>query len=99
MLTRREGEAVLIGEDIEVRVASIKGDKVRLSFLAPLSQRVDREEVRRAIEAEAAEAAQGRVPCPCRALAIQIVSHQPPEVGLSHRCSAVRHRRISGLAS
>lgn len=48
MLTirRREGESVLIGPDIEVRVASSRNGEVHLNIDAPRSVQVDRKEVR-----------------------------------------------------
>jgi carbon storage regulator len=45
VLTRRTGEAIRIGDDIEVVVALIRGDKVRLGVKAPLDVPVHREEV------------------------------------------------------
>jgi carbon storage regulator len=51
VLSRKAGEKIMIGAHIEVMVAEIRGDKVRLSVRAPRELRVDREEVRRSIEA------------------------------------------------
>jgi carbon storage regulator len=47
ILTRRTDESVKIGDEITVRVLSIKGDRVRIGIAAPKDIRVDREEVRR----------------------------------------------------
>jgi len=44
-LSRREGESVMIGDDVKVTVHRIDGRNVRLSFSAPRNVRVDREEV------------------------------------------------------
>lgn len=44
-LERKIGDSVKIGEDITIFVASIKGDKVRLSFDAPDDIPVHRQEV------------------------------------------------------
>jgi len=45
VLTRRVGEAIVIGNGIRVQVISVHGDKVRLGIAAPDSVRVDREEI------------------------------------------------------
>ncbi len=49
VITRREGEEVVIGDpanpDGVVRVASIKGDRVRLAFAFPREVEVHRREV------------------------------------------------------
>jgi carbon storage regulator len=45
VLTRREGEEVVIGGHIRVRVTRVQGDRVRLGVIAPESVRVDRAEV------------------------------------------------------
>lgn len=46
VITRRPGEAIIIGSDVAVIVTGIKGNQVRLSVNAPKSVRVDREENR-----------------------------------------------------
>lgn len=51
-LTRKFNESVMIGNDIEVKVVSISGDKVRLAFRAPFSVDVHRREVFDAIRRE-----------------------------------------------
>lgn len=45
VLTRRVGEEIVIGGEIRVKVAAIKGDRVRLGVEAPDRVRVDRQEV------------------------------------------------------
>ncbi len=44
VLTRRAGQAIRIGEDIEVTVVEVRGDQVRLGIRAPESVRVSRSE-------------------------------------------------------
>lgn len=44
-LTRREGEAVIINDEITVRVIELKGRKVRLGFSFPPTVSVLREEL------------------------------------------------------
>jgi carbon storage regulator len=45
VLTRRNGQAVRIGADIEVRVIRIEGDRVVLGFDAPRDVAVSRSEL------------------------------------------------------
>ena len=45
ILTRREGEVIRIGPDIEVVVLGVKGPQVRLGIQAPREIVVDREEI------------------------------------------------------
>jgi carbon storage regulator len=45
VLTRKSDESIMIGDDIEVRVLSIRGEKVRLGIQAPRDTRVLRKEV------------------------------------------------------
>ena len=49
-LTRKEGEKVLIGEDIIVTVIAIGANRVRLGFEAPSSVKIHREELRTKIK-------------------------------------------------
>lgn len=52
VLSRKVGEKVVIGGDITVTVIEVRGDKVRLGFLAPKDVTVNREEVQAAIDSE-----------------------------------------------
>lgn len=45
ILTRRAGEAIMIGDDIVVRVLSARGTQVRIGIEAPKSIPVHRDEV------------------------------------------------------
>lgn len=45
VLSRKQDEVIRIGDDIEVRVVQIRGDKVRLGITAPSGTSVHREEV------------------------------------------------------
>ena len=45
VLSRKVNERLLIGDDIEVVIVSIQGDKVQLGIEAPKGVRVDREEI------------------------------------------------------
>lgn len=46
ILTRRIGESILIGDDINVVVIEIKGGQVRLGIEAPSGVAIDRQEIR-----------------------------------------------------
>ena len=55
VLSRFPDEKIVIGDDIVVTIVDIRqGGRVRVGIEAPAHVRVDREEVRRAIEREAA---------------------------------------------
>jgi carbon storage regulator len=46
VLTRKAGEAICIGDDIELRIVSVRGQKVRLAIEAPREVSVRRSELR-----------------------------------------------------
>lgn len=52
LLTRRIGESLMIGDDIEVRVVALKGNQVMLGVNAPKSMRVLRDELCQPRDAE-----------------------------------------------
>src|SRR5947209_6470313 len=60
VLSRQRGEAIVIGDDIEITIVDIRGDKVRLGIHAPRSITVHRKEVYDAIKGENRAAAQMR---------------------------------------
>ena len=45
VLTRRAGESVRIGDDIEITVMAVNGGQVRIGIKAPRDVVVDREEI------------------------------------------------------
>ena len=47
VLSRKVGEKIVIGENVQVTVVAITGTKVRLGIEAPKGVPVDREEVHR----------------------------------------------------
>lgn len=52
ILTRRTGETLKIGPDVEVTVMAVHGSQVRIGIKAPKDVRVDRSEIRDRIDAE-----------------------------------------------
>ncbi|MCK5307362.1 MAG: carbon storage regulator CsrA [Zetaproteobacteria bacterium] len=52
ILTRKSGETITIGENIQVRVLGIKGGQVRIGIDAPREVSVNREEVHARVQAE-----------------------------------------------
>lgn len=50
ILTRRLGETIIIGEDIEITVLGTKGGQVRLGINAPKDVDVHREEIYHSIK-------------------------------------------------
>lgn len=57
VLSRKVDEKVIIGDDIEVTVVEIRGDKVRLAFTAPKEVSIHRLEIYLAIQREKIHAA------------------------------------------
>jgi len=45
ILTRRAGETLRIGDDVEVTVMAVSGSQVRIGIKAPRNVVVDREEI------------------------------------------------------
>jgi cytosine deaminase len=58
VLSRQRDQSVMIDDDIEVRVVDVRGDKVRLGFIAPRDVTVHRKEVYDEIRRENQAAAQ-----------------------------------------
>ena len=59
ILTRRVGETLMIGDEVQVRVLGIKGGQVRIGIEAPRHVAVHREEIYRKIQDERAAGAEG----------------------------------------
>ena len=58
VLSRQRDEAIVIGDDIEITIVDIRGDKVRLGINAPRQVKVHRKEVYEAIKRENTSASQ-----------------------------------------
>jgi len=57
VLSRQRDETIMIGDDVEITVVDIRGDKVRLGITAPREIQVHRKEVYDAIKRENQRAA------------------------------------------
>lgn len=69
VLSRQVDETIMIGDDIEVTIVDIRGDKVRLGVTAPKDITVHRKEVYDAIRREnlaAAKVKPSDVPAPAK---------------------------------
>jgi len=52
VLSRQKDESIIIGDNIEITIVDIRGDKVRLGITAPRDISVHRREVYEAIQRE-----------------------------------------------
>lgn len=59
VLTRKTNQSIMIGDDVEVSVLAVTGDKVRVGISAPRDVPVFRKEVYLSIQAESAQSAEG----------------------------------------
>lgn len=57
VLSRQRDETIMIGDEVEITVVDIRGDKVRLGISAPRNVQVHRKEVYEAIKKENQNAA------------------------------------------
>ena len=52
VLSRQKDESIMIGDDVEITIVDIRGDKIRLGINAPRSISVHRKEIYEAIQRE-----------------------------------------------
>lgn len=62
ILTRRVGEALMIGDQVSVTVLGVKGNQVRIGINAPKDVAVHREEIYQRIRKE--DGGDGELPAP-----------------------------------
>jgi len=55
VLSRQRDESIMIGDDVEITIVDVRGDKVRLGITAPKHIPVHRREIYDAIQREKAE--------------------------------------------
>ncbi len=58
VLSRQRDESIMIGDNVEITIVDVRGDKVRLGITAPKSIPVHRREIYDAIQREKAAAAE-----------------------------------------
>ena len=52
VLSRQRDESIMIGDDVEIIIVDVRGDKVRLGINAPRTTSVHRKEIYLAIQKE-----------------------------------------------
>jgi len=52
VLSRQKGESIMLGDDVEVTIVDVRGDKVRIGINAPRDISVHRKEIYLAIQKE-----------------------------------------------
>ncbi len=55
VLSRQKDESIIIGDNVEVTIVDVRGDKVRLGISAPREIPVHRKEIYEAIQREKAQ--------------------------------------------
>lgn len=61
VLSRQKDESIMIGDEVEITIVDVRGDKVRLGITAPKSIPVHRREIYDAIQREKAQQANEQV--------------------------------------
>ncbi|MFT4721396.1 MAG: carbon storage regulator [Candidatus Azotimanducaceae bacterium] len=84
VLSRRQGERIIIGADISVRVVSIFGGRVKLCVAAPKNVSVNREEVELKIKCQESKMASNDTQKEClpTSKAILTVTDKKPQVSI-----------------
>ena len=55
VLSRQKSESIMVGDEVEITIVDVRGDKVRLGITAPKKIAVHRKEIYEAIQREKAE--------------------------------------------
>lgn len=76
VLSRQRDESIIIGDNVQVTIVDIRGDKVRLGIIAPAEVPVHRKEVYDAIQRENRKAA---------AVRAEQLTTPPQDNGAEHR--------------
>ena len=78
VLSRQRDESIMIGDDVEITIVDVRGEKVRLGINAPAHIPVHRKEVYEAIKREKEAAAHGGPPGPVESLAKRKAAPEVP---------------------
>jgi len=62
VLSRQKDESIMIGDEVEITIVDVRGDKVRLGITAPKNIPVHRREIYDAIQREKAQQPDGQAP-------------------------------------
>ena len=81
MMSRREGETILIGEDIEIVIAHISRSRVRVGIRAPRETPVIANEVKLVRDENRAAAAAGPLPTALTGLVARLQPAAPSRSG------------------
>jgi carbon storage regulator len=77
VLTRKSNQSIMIGDEIEVSVLSVMGEKVRIGIQAPQRVPVFRKEIYLEIHREAGTASPGKdSPAPARGADVEKSLHE-----------------------
>ena len=71
VLTRKKGQSIMVGDDIEICVVGVEGDSVRLGVKAPKDVSIYRQEVFESIREENIRAAKGAAEAASNLKAVQ----------------------------
>lgn len=85
VLTRRKGESIVVGDDIEIRVLEVSGDAVRIGIKAPKEVPVHRREIYEAILEENIAAARAAAEMSRQLKNISLLSLDHKEEGRKRR--------------
>ncbi|MFF5993794.1 carbon storage regulator CsrA [Lysinibacillus sp. KU-BSD001] len=56
VLSRKKGESIIIGDDIELKVLAVEGEQVKLGIIAPKTVTIHRQEIYEEIQRQNKEA-------------------------------------------
>lgn len=62
ILTRKQGESIRIGDEIEVKIVAVEGDQIKLGITAPRDIDIYRSEIYEAIQKENSQAVSDQLP-------------------------------------
>ena len=101
VLSRQRDETIMIGDEIEITIVDIRGEKVRLGINAPPHVPVHRKEVYESIkrEGQLAARASGQPVPQVESLAKRRPKNGPPQTGTPQGNKGVATKETTDLAS